>query len=261
MIEPRFSSGAFPHPYDNLNGGGFVEGDSVQYTWMVPQDPGGLIKKMGGNARSAARLDGFLRELNGGPGGTHTDHALLGNEPTLQTPWLFDWMRRPYRTQLAVRRGLGLYDTSPDGYPGNDDLGTLSAWYVFGALGLYPEVPGVGLLAIGSPLFGRAEIRLPHRRRALILAAARTVKTTGTGKRRHREVHSLSPAAAPYIQSLRLDGHAYSQPWTTYCALARGATLSFQLGAHPDRSWGAGAAAVPPSFGPDRKMPQVACVP
>ena len=90
------------------------------------------------------------------PGGTHTDHALLGNEPTLQTPWLYDWTQRPYRTQAAVRRALlGLYSTAPDGYPGNDDLGTLSAWYVFGALGLYPEVPGVGVLALGSPLFGR----------------------------------------------------------------------------------------------------------
>ena len=55
-----------------------------------------------------------------------------------------------------MRRALRLYGTSPDGYPGNDDLGTLSSWYVFGALGLYPEVPGVGLLAIGSPLFGHA---------------------------------------------------------------------------------------------------------
>ena len=74
-------------------------------------------------------------------------------------------MRRPYRTQAAVRRALlGLYSAAPDGYPGNDDLGTLSAWYVFGALGLYPEVPGVGVLAIGSPLFARTEIRLPHRR-------------------------------------------------------------------------------------------------
>jgi predicted alpha-1,2-mannosidase len=260
MVEPRFEDGRFPTPYDNLHGGGFVEGDSAQYTWMVPQDPGGLIHRMGGSAKAAARLDGFLRELNGGPGGTHTDHALLGNEPTLQTPWLYDWMRRPYRTQAAVRRALlTLYDTSPDGYPGNDDLGTLSAWYVFGALGLYPEVPGVGLLAIGSPLFGRAEIRLPHRRRALILAGARKVTTTGHGRKRRRRVRSLSPAAAPYIQSMRLNGHAHSRPWTTYCALARGATLSFRLGQHPNRQWGAAAAAVPPSFGPQRQMPKGAC--
>jgi predicted alpha-1,2-mannosidase len=262
MVEPRFADGHFPAPYDNLRGGGFVEGNSAQYTWMVPQDPGGLIARMGGPKRAAARLDRFLRELNGGPGGTHTDHALLGNEPTLQTPWLYDWMRRPYRTQAAVRRALlGLYDTSPDGYPGNDDLGTLSSWYVFGALGLYPEVPGVGVLAIGSPLFARTEIRLPHRRRALILAAAREVTTSGAGKKRQRQVRSLSPAAAPYIQSLRLNGHAYAKPWTTYCALARGATLSFRLGRHPNRAWGAAAAAAPPSFGPQRPMPRGDCAP
>ncbi len=240
MIEPRFADGRFPARYDNLRGGGFVEGNSAQYTWMVPQDPGGLVQRMGGPGRAAARLDRFLRRLNGGAGGTHTDHALLGNEPTLHTPWLYDWMRRPYRTQAAVRRALlGLYDTSPDGYPGNDDLGTLSAWYVFGALGLYPEVPGVGLLAIGSPLFERSEIRLPQRRRALILAR-------GNG---------------PYVQSLRLDGRAHGKPWTIYCALARGATLSFQLGRRPNRRWGSSAAAAPPSFGPQRPMPKGNCAP
>lgn len=239
MIEPRYADGGFPRPYNNLAGGGFVEGNSVQYTWMVPQDPAGLFAKMGGRARAAARLRGFLRALNAGPGGTHTDHALLGNEPTLGTPWLFDWLRQPYRTQDAVRRGLSLYAPAPAGYPGNDDLGTLSAWYVFGALGLYPAVPGVGLLAISSPLFRRAEIRLPHHRRALILGAGRGY----------------------YVRSLRLDGRRWTRPWTTYCALAHGATLAFQLGRHPARGWGAGAAAVPPSFGPQRPMPQRACVP
>ncbi len=240
MVEPRFADGRFPTPYDNLGGAGFVEGNSAQYTWMVPHDPAGLVARMGGPAKAAGRLDHFLRALNGGAGGTHADHALLGNEPTLQTPWLYDWMRRPYRTQAAVRRALlALYDTSPDGYPGNDDLGTLSSWYVFGALGLYPEVPGVGVLAIGSPLFERAEIRLPQRRRALIL---------GRGQ-------------GPYVQSLRLNGRAYGKPWTTYCALARGATLSFRLGRRPDRRWGASAAAAPPSFGPQRRMPKSDCAP
>ena len=96
---------------------------------------------------------------------------------------------------------------------------------------------------------------------ALILAAAQKVTTTGKGKKRRRHVQPLSPAVAPYVQSLRLDGHAYAKPWTTYCALARGATLSFQLGQHPDRGWGAAAAAAPPSFGPQRRMPKSACAP
>jgi putative alpha-1,2-mannosidase len=256
-IEPRYEDGAFPTEYDNLRGGGFVEGDSAQYTWMVPQDPAGLFRAMGGTVKATARLRGFLRELNGGPGGTHTDHALLGNEPTLHVPWLYDWARRPYMTQAAVRRGLRLYSTAPDGYPGNDDLGTLSSWYVFGALGLYPEVPGVGVLAIGSPLFHRATVALPHHRR-LTIAASATV-SRGHGKKRRKSHVAL--ARAPYIEALRIGGRPLARPWTTYCALAHGADLTFRLGRRPNRQWGASTATAPPSFGPGRPMPKGACVP
>jgi predicted alpha-1,2-mannosidase len=257
MIEPRYENGAFPAHYDNLTGGGFVEGDSAQYTWAVPHDPAGLFRAMGGRTRAAGRLDRFLRKLNAGPGGTHADHALLGNEPTMHVPWLYDWLRRPYDTQAAVRRGLGLYSPSPSGYPGNDDLGTLSSWYVFGALGLYPEVPGVGLLAIASPLFGHASVALAHGRRLTISAAAR--ETQGRGKERHTV--ALSPSSAPYISGLRVNGHAISRPWTTWCALSRGANLTFQLSPRPNRRWGSSAAATPPSFAPGRAMPKDACTP
>jgi predicted alpha-1,2-mannosidase len=257
MIEPRYENGAFPAHYDNLGGGGFVEGDSAQYSWAVPHDPAGLFRAMGGRDKAADRLGRFLRKLNAGPGGTHADHALLGNEPTLHVPWLYDWLRRPYGTQEAVRRGLRLYSPSPSGYPGNDDLGTLSAWYVFGALGLYPEVPGVGVLAIGSPLFGRASVALAHGRRLTISAAAREAR--GKGKKRH--VVALSPSRAPYIDGLRLNGHGTSKPWTTWCALSRGATLAFELAPRPNRKWGSSASAVPPSFGPGRAMPKDACTP
>ncbi|HXS47983.1 MAG TPA: GH92 family glycosyl hydrolase [Solirubrobacterales bacterium] len=246
QIEPRFEDGTFAPHYDNLRGAGFAEGNSIQYTWMVPQDPAGLFAAIGGRAQAVARLDRFLQTLNGGPGTTHADHALLGNEPNLNVPWLYDWTGQPYKTQATVRRALRLYDTSPDGYPGNDDLGTLSSWYVLGALGLYPEVPGVGLLAVGSPLFQRAVVRLAGGRKLRILAYTR---------------RGLPLSRAPYIQAMRIGSRAYGRPWTTFCALARGATLSYLLGARPNRAWGSSAATLPPSFGLRRSMPENHCAP
>lgn len=246
QLEPRFEDGAFVPGYDNLRGAGFAEGNSTQYTWMVPQDPAGLIAAIGGRTNAVGRLDRFLRKLNGGAGATHADHALLGNEPNLNVPWLYDWTGQPHKTQAAVRRALRLYDTSPAGYPGNDDLGTLSSWYVLGALGLYPEIPGVGVLAIGSPLFGRAVVRLAGGRKLRILASP---------SRR------LPLSQTPYIQAMRVNGRPYGKPWTMSCALARGATLAYQLGAKPNRAWGDSAVALPPSFGVRRPMPENHCAP
>jgi predicted alpha-1,2-mannosidase len=254
-IEPRYENGSFPAGYDNLRGGGFVEGDSIQYGWMVPQNPAGLFGAIGGQMKAIARLRHFLRRLNGGPGGTHTSHALLGNEPTLHVPWLFDWTHQPFRTQSTVRRALRLYSPAPSGYPGNDDLGTLSSWYVFGALGLYPEVPGVGLLALGSPLFRHASITLPHRRRLTISASA------GKVKRRGRRAVAVPLGRAPYIDGLRVNGSPYNRPWTTWCAVRRGGRFDFRLSPYPNGRWGSAAAAAPPSFGPGRAMPKDACTP
>ncbi|MBS1860390.1 MAG: glycoside hydrolase family 92 protein, partial [Actinobacteria bacterium] len=236
-IEPRFTNGTFPDPYDTLEGGGFVEGNAVQYTWMVPQDPAGLFRRMGGPAKAAARLDNFLRVLNAGVDGTHTDHALLGDEPTLETPWLYDWLRRPWKAQEAVRRGLRLYSPTPTGYPGNDDLGTLSAWYVFGALGMYPAQPGTGTLALATPLFEGAEVRLADGKRLVISAAG----------------------AKPYVSGLKIDGRPHNRPWTTYCELSSGATLEYATSARPTR-WAQGGQ-LPPSYGPTASAPKSVCSP
>ncbi len=158
-VRPRYRSGAWLAPFAPTTATGFVEGDAAQYTWAVPQDPSRLFALMGGTAAARARLDRFFSQLNAGPG---SPYAFLGNEPTLGTPWLYDWLGQPGRTSHVVHRALlGLYSPTPGGMPGNDDGGTMSAWWVLGALGIYPEVPGSDVLALNSPLFPQAIIRLP----------------------------------------------------------------------------------------------------
>ena len=233
-VRPRLSDGRFVSPYDpnsndTASSQGFAEGDGAQYTWMVPHDPAGLFAALGGREGAASRLDAFFAELNAG---YSSPHAFLGNEPNSNAPWLYDWIGRPSRTQDIMRRAiLGLFDAAPDGYPGNDDLGQMSAWYVFGALGLYPEIPGTDVLALGSPLFPKATLRLGARR------------LTITARHAARD--------APYVQRLAVDGRRWRKPWLRLSDLrARRARLAFGLARTPNRRWGTAPGAAPPSFGP-----------
>jgi predicted alpha-1,2-mannosidase len=241
-IEPRLRSGRFPRRYSPADNQGFAEGSSAQYTWAVPFDPAGLARRLGGRARAVARLRSFLAVLNDVRHGFRSTHALLGNEPSLGSPWLFDWLGRPDLTQRTVRRAITtLFGPGPAGLPGNDDLGEMSSWYVLGALGLYPEVPGVGVLAVASPLFRHATLRLGG---ATVTIAA-----------------PHAAAGRPYVHSLRLGGRRYGRPWLPYCALARGARLRFGLSSRAHRRWGASAADRPPSFGPRARAPHSPCSP
>jgi predicted alpha-1,2-mannosidase len=225
-IEPRSVVGSFPFSFDPAGGTGYVEGTGGQYTWMVPFDLVGLAKAMGGRSAAAKRLDSFFTKLNAGPA---ANHAYLGNEPTLEAPWEYDWLGEPYRTQAVVRKALlTLYSTRPTGFPGNDDLGEMSSWWVLGALGLYPEIPGTGVLALGSPLFPHETIHLGSH--ALRITA------------KHAGDHY------PYVRSLRLDGRSWRRPWLRYSSIAGGGRLRFVLGQDPDQTWGAAPAEAPPSY-------------
>jgi hypothetical protein len=122
------------------------------------------------------------------------------------------------------------FRTTPGGLPGNDDLGATSAWFVWAALGLYPQIPGVGGLAVGSPRFPRAAVRMGDRGVLVI---------EGVG------------APARYVQSLEVDGVAHDRPWLPLDAIADGARLRFALGDAPS-TWGSGQDNAPPSFSPGR---------
>ena len=110
-----------------------------------------LIAAMGGDSAAVSRLDQFFTQLNAG---RISPHEWAGNEPGFGTPWAYDYAGAPYKTQNTVRQIVNtLWSPTPAGEPGNDDLGSLSSWYVWAALGLYPETPGAPMLVVGSPLF------------------------------------------------------------------------------------------------------------
>lgn len=228
FVEPRFSDGTWLSPFDPSSKRGFVEGNGAQYTWFVPHDPAGLFAALGGPDRAAARLDRFFSRLNAGP---RAPYAFLGNEPSLGVPWLYDWLGKPYRTQAVVRQAmLSLWALSPGGMPGNDDGGTMSAWWVFAALGIYPAVPGEDVLALGSPLFEHA--RLSTARGAV------TVDAPGAAPGR------------PFVTGATLGGKAWSRPWVRFSSLRRSGTLTFSMSDSADPGWGSGPADAPPSFEP-----------
>jgi putative alpha-1,2-mannosidase len=193
-------------------GGGFVEGTAGQYTWLVPQDPAGLVAALGGRDAALARLDEHLTELNAGPG---SPYAFLGNQPGLGTPWLYAWLGRPDRTQAVLRRALR--ELYAGGLPGNDDLGSLSAWWVLAALGLYPAVPGSDVLTLAAPLFPRVQA-----------GGLRIVRR----------------GSAPFVRALTLDGRPYDRAWLRFADVARGARLRYEMAPAPG-AWG--TAQLPPS--------------
>jgi len=204
----------------------YVEGTAAQYLWMVPFNEKRLAELMGGPAIAAKRLDTFLTKLNSGG---RSEYCNLGNEPCLEVPWIYDFLGQPWKTQGTVRRAMTeLYSAGDNGYPGNDDVGEMSSWYIFGALGMYPELPGSDILVLGSPMFPKAVLFLPNG----------DVTIIGHGAAKD----------APYVQSLMVNAQTWNKPWIRYSDISHGGTLEYDLGSTADTSWGSYPADAPPSF-------------
>lgn len=197
---------------------------------MVQHNPAGLFAAMGGRDAAVKRLDAFFRDADGswaftGSGGEKSE---LDNEPSINVPYLYAYAGAPHRTQETVRAAMReLWSTEPEGIPGNDDLGAMSSWYVFSALGMYPQVPSRAELVLASPLFPRIEIDRPNGHDI--------------------SVHAEGAAAdAPYIRSLKVNGRTSDRPWLPASLVRDGGRLDYTLSGTPDPAWGASAA--PPSF-------------
>ncbi|MDE3155743.1 MAG: GH92 family glycosyl hydrolase, partial [Acidobacteriota bacterium] len=237
-VQDRNADGSWP-PFDPASDEGFAEGSSAQYTWMVPFDAAGLFARMGGAAAAVQRLNAFFHTPDGawaltGLGGMHAE---MDNEPSTGAPWLYDFAGRPDLTEQTVREVMRLlWSDSPFGIPGNDDLGAMSAWYVWSALGMYPGIPGRAELLLASPLFPAIAI---HRATGVTLA-----------------IHA--PAAAdglPYVAGLRVNGLNSTKPWLPESFVTHDGELRYDLRAAPDEVWGRQPADAPPSFPPAPARP------
>ncbi|MFF3874412.1 GH92 family glycosyl hydrolase [Streptomyces sp. NPDC001978] len=229
-IANRKADGSWVTGFTPDTGNGFVEGTAAQYTWMVQHNPAGLFAAMGGTDKALARLDDFFHNVDGswaftGSGGAKSE---LDNEPSINVPYLYDYAGAPYKAQETVRAAMRqLWSTQPGGIPGNDDLGAMSAWYVFSALGMYPQVPSRAELILGSPLFERVEIDRPQGNDISIRASG-------------------AAAVAPYVQSLEVNGRASDRAWLPASFVRDGGRLDYTLSGTPNRTWG--NATPPPSF-------------
>lgn len=205
--------------------------------WLVPHDVQGLVNLLGGRDAFNAKLDmffstpyqpkGICRDCTGVIG-----QYVQGNQPDQQAAYLYAWSGQPWKTQVLTRRILAdLYgsDATGYGYPGMDDQGSTSSWYVLSAMGFYPVDPSRPEYIIGSPIFDRVRLRLGNGKVFEIVA-------------RNNSARNM------YIQSATLDGKPWNKPWFSHADIENGATLILTMGPEPSKTWGTDPHDAPPSM-------------
>lgn len=247
FLQPRNADGSWPANYDPMSGTGYREGTGWQYLWLAPHDLGGLQKAYDADGSGfASRLDHLFSvpASTAVPGlpvvpqvqsaetafGTsyYGDQYVPGNEHDLEAPYAYDWTDRPSTGQAVLASERSLFNDTPYGLPGNDDLGSLSAWYVWSALGFYPPAAGAPMFVVGTPLFPRAELDVGGHKPFVVDAPGAGVRT-------------------PYVAAATLGRQPLIRTWFTADALHPGGALHLDMSAAAT-SWGAATEDHPPSL-------------
>ncbi|MDQ2840056.1 MAG: GH92 family glycosyl hydrolase [Acidobacteriota bacterium] len=221
-------------PYYNFM---MKEGSGWSTLWLVPHDVKGLIDLLGGREKFSAKLDqffttpytakGICRDCTGVIG-----QYVQGNQPDQQAAYFYDWAGQPWKTQELTRKILALmYGSDHYGlaFPGMDDQGSTSSWYVMSALGFYPVDPSSPDYILGSPIFDKATIHLGNGHDFTIVARNNSAKNM-------------------YIQSATLNGKPWNKPWFSHSAMVGGGELFLTMGPLPNKQWGSATDAAPPSM-------------
>jgi len=231
----------------------YTETNAWNMAFHAPQDGRGLANLYGGRDKLAEKLDAFFATpetatFPGSYGGIihemrEARDVRMGqyghsNQPSHHIIYMYNHAGQPWKTQEKVRevlRRLYLGSEIGQGYPGDEDNGEMSAWYVFSALGFYPLAMGSPTYAIGSPLFTKATVHLKNGRKLVIRAPGNSDRNV-------------------YVQSVRVNGKRHDKTWLSHDVLARGGEIVFEMGPRPSR-WGTGKDAAPPSITQDDRIP------
>ena len=241
LARPRYEDGRFKEPFDSKQtvGQGFIEGNSLNYSFHVPQDVNGLMQLMGGDKQFIANLDELfgsdLPEYCYADNEDITADCLLGgyvhgNEPSHHIPYLYAWTSEPWKTQYWVREIVDrFYKPEIRGLGGNDDCGQMSAWYIFTALGFYPVCPGTDQYVLGAPSIPYAKITLTN------------------GNTLEMKAPGLS-ARNRYVKSVKLNRRPVDRLYLTHAELLQGGTLEFEMAKTPNKRRGIAADTKPYSL-------------
>jgi predicted alpha-1,2-mannosidase len=237
FMRARLSNGQFREPFDPASaayGSDYTEANAWQYSWYVPQDVAGLITAYGGDAKFVTKLDQmFDAKVDPSIFKNVEDITGLigwyahGNEPSHHIAYLYDYAGAAWKTQQRLKQIMdSQYDTRPDGLVGNDDLGQMSAWYIFTALGFYPVTPASDEYAIGRPFVPRAAMHLPNGHTFTVVA------------------DNLDDAH-PYVGTVTLNGKPLDRVYLRHAEILAGGELHFTMQAAPNKQWGEADAARP----------------
>lgn len=207
--------------------GNYVSGNMWGYSAYVPHDVNGLMNLMGGKQTFAEWLDAIFTDTTQIAGDTHVDISGFigkyghGDEPSQHMPYLYNYAGQPWKTQQYVRQVINnFYKDTPDGLINNDDLGQMSAWFVFSAMGFYPVCPGDLKYIIGSPLFEETTVNLEN------------------GKQFFIKAHN-HPGKNKFVQSVTLNGKPFTKTFITHEQIMQGGEIVFEMGSKPNKSYGA----------------------
>ncbi len=240
FMRGRLSDGTWKEPFSPVAASHrqdeYTEGNAWQYSWFVPHDVQGLINLLGGREAFIAKLDELFEQSSELEGAAPPDISGMigqyahGNEPSHHIAYLYCYAGAPWKTQERVRQITGaLYNSSPEGLPGNEDCGQMSAWYIFSAIGFYPVNPAEGIYVIGTPHHERAVLQVDNGRQFVVEAP----NTSSQNK---------------YIRSAALNGRPLDRCYIAHAEVVAGGTLTFQMTDVPNRGWAAGPLSAPPSL-------------